>query len=98
MAEQEGLKLVHYHDTTVELDGHTFQNCTFDRCTLVYRGNDLPNLTNNSLNECLFRFDDAAIRTIVFLQQLYTGGMEKIVEDFIRLIKSGAPPGTPSPH
>jgi hypothetical protein len=89
---------IHYQDATVELDGNTFQNCTFDRCTMVYRGNDLPYLISSVFNNCQFRFDDAALRTITLLHRLYAAGAEKIVEEYIEMIKSGTPPAALSAH
>jgi hypothetical protein len=75
----------------VEMDGSTFEGCTFTKCNLIYRGSTPPGLSGCRFEDCAWEFDDAAGRTIAFLRGLYHGmgdAGRRLVEDTFRL-----PPG-----
>ncbi len=59
-----------YKDATVDLDGDEFVNCQFDGCTLVYHGGQPPTLTGCGFSNTSIRFDDAAGRTLMFMQAI----------------------------
>ena len=77
---------------TIELDGSEFNHCNIQHSTLVYRGGVLPRFSNCTIAYNVFRFDDAAIRTITFLSVMYRSGMKDVADHFIEMIKSGPPP------
>lgn len=64
----------------VELDGHTFQGCTFQNCNLIYRGGQPPSLVNNSFNDFRFTFLDSALFTLLFMSALYKAGFDANIE------------------
>ena len=60
-------------NTTEVLDGNQYEQCTFQGCRVIYRGGDIPSLVNCHFDQCRWQFDDAALRTVSFLQGLYHG-------------------------
>lgn len=71
MAKIENRK---YDNEVVNLDSNEFINCTFDGCTLVYRGGPLPKFSGNSIDKCIWNFSDAAELTLRFIAGLYQAG------------------------
>lgn len=69
-----------FEDVPVELDGNEFHNCTFTRCTFVYRGGGIPLLSGCTVTALKFSLDDAAGRTMLLLAQLYHTGLQGAVE------------------
>jgi hypothetical protein len=63
-----------YSKEAVNLDGNEFVNCTFNDCTLVYRGGPLPRFAGNSIERCVWNFSDAAELTLRFIAGLYQAG------------------------
>jgi len=59
--------------TSEVLDGNLFTDCKFDECTLVYRGGAIPQLNRCHFNNCQWRFEEAAERTLEFMRQIYHG-------------------------
>lgn len=62
-----------FQGQTVVLDGNDYADCRFENCTIVFRGETLPELKNCDFHECNFRFEDAADRTIAFMKGIYHG-------------------------
>ena len=91
-------------DERVELTGNSYQNCTFERCELVYRGDRSPTFKDNQFVDSVFVFTDSAIRTLYFLANMYHAGAggREVVEKTFEDIRQGAIHGhyarTVTPH
>jgi hypothetical protein len=59
-------------NTVVNLDDHSFENCTFTGCTFVYTGRTFE-IRNCRIFDCHARLAGEAARTVRLLQQLYLG-------------------------
>ena len=74
----------------VNLDGAIFEKCEFRNCTLIYSGGDLPQMSDCQIQDCEWRFEGAAGKTINFMKGIYHGlgppGQE-IIEATFRSIK-----------
>ncbi|MCA8999519.1 MAG: hypothetical protein KDA80_21165 [Planctomycetaceae bacterium] len=74
----------------VEIDGNRYENCTFENCTLVFKGGGLPALINCKINNCRWEFREGADRTIAFLRGLYHGlgdNGKQVIEQTVEAIK-----------
>jgi uncharacterized protein YjbI with pentapeptide repeats len=56
---------------TVVLDGQVFNACDFRNCRLVYKGSETVTMERCNISDCRFDFEDAALRTVTFMQALY---------------------------
>jgi hypothetical protein len=63
----------YFTDSREVLDGNRYDGCTFQRCTIVYRGGELPHITRCSFGDCAWQLEDAADRTLAYLHSLYHG-------------------------
>lgn len=79
-----------FKDTTINLDGGTFEGCTFENCILLFSGLMPPTLKNNSFTGCQWEFAGPAENTLRFLTALYSGGGRDLVEKTLENIKHGA--------
>ena len=52
----------------VRTDGTSFIDCTFENATLAYAGGTHPTFEGCSFGDVGWRFDDAGLRTVQFLQ------------------------------
>lgn len=86
-----------YQDANVQIDGQHFERCTFVRCKLVYRGGPRPVFDGCSLVDSTYVFDDAAGRTVAFLQHVAATGGAAFVEQLLS-IHSRPPAGSAGPH
>jgi hypothetical protein len=73
----------------VVLDGHTFRNATFDRCTLVFSALAPVRLEGCRFIECTWRFSGAAATMLDFLQALVQGGGEEVFQMVLRILIGG---------
>ncbi len=76
------------------LDGNEYENCTFENCQLLYRGGPIPRVVGCQFNNCQWRFEDAAERTLLFMRQLYHGmgaGGKQLMEATINIIRQPTP-------
>ncbi|MDB5453693.1 MAG: hypothetical protein JWO33_2271 [Caulobacteraceae bacterium] len=73
-----------YNHDTVLLDGEIFANCRFDACRLVYSGGAPPKFDGCEFNECEWKFDDAAARTLSFLKLMWSVGAKPAVQAAIK--------------
>src|SRR3954464_2218185 len=54
----------HFKDTTIRLDGNTYDGCTFTNCTLIYAGTtDDTTVISPRFEHCKWGFEGPAIRT-----------------------------------
>lgn len=80
-----------YENTTVEIDGNRYTQCSFKNCKLTYRGGDIPLFEGCKLEFCTWNWDDAALRTIGYLRGIYSGlgpMGAKIVDDIFKHIQT----------
>ena len=86
-----------FRNTTENIDGNTYTQCTFDGCRLVYRGGEIPIFAGCKLERCVWVWDDAALRTIGFLRGIYSGmgmGGKQVIEEIVKEIRTPFPKGT----
>ncbi len=69
-----------YTGETIVIDGQKFVDCEFRQCVLIYRGGELPLFDGSFLDNCDWRFEEAALRTIHLLQRLNSNGGRQLVE------------------
>jgi hypothetical protein len=78
-----------FKDQRVLLDGESYERCEFKQCVIVYRGGPLSDLVGCSFHDCRFELEDAAQRTLEFLNAIYHGfgdvGMRLVEETFISI-------------
>jgi len=81
-----------FSNATVDLDFHHFNNCLFENCILVYRGNGPVSMEGCRFLSPRWVFDGSALNTIRYLIALYHGlgeGGQKLVEDLFQQIRQG---------
>jgi hypothetical protein len=61
-------------DERIDLDGRSFQGCTFQQCELVYSGIAPLTLMDSAVNDCRWSFEGAAALTLDFMRALYMNG------------------------
>jgi hypothetical protein len=79
-----------FSGTTEAIDGNQYENCVFKNCALVYRGGELPTIAGCTFDDCRWEFDEAAMRTLVLLRNLYHGmgtNGQKMVEQTLNTIR-----------
>lgn len=59
-----------YEKETITLDDHSFEDCTFIGCRLVYSGVGTVGLSGCRLHECSFHFEGAAGNAVAFINAL----------------------------
>ncbi len=86
-------------NTTISLDGGTFENCDFDKCKIIYSGY-LP----VSLIECKFgpdikwSFSGPASNTLTFMRGIYAQGAKSLIENQFEWIRGNPSAGGPTLH
>jgi hypothetical protein len=55
------------------VDGNRYLSCRFERCAMSYRGGEIPTIINCHFEDCTWHFEDAAERTLTYMQLLYHG-------------------------
>ena len=80
-----------FSDVTVYLDGSSFYDCVFERCTVVFSG-VLPAVLNNPrFVDCKWVAAGPADTTINFLTSLYKAGAKDLIEATFDTIRGKAP-------
>lgn len=86
-------------DETIKLDSSVFSGCTFLRCTMIYSGGEIPELSGCGFDDCAWQFGGEAANTIGFLSGMYQGGFDRLIESTFHEIRRGAlisqSPGVP---
>jgi hypothetical protein len=75
-----------YNHETVNLDGETFVGCEFRACRLVYSGGATPSFTDCRFDDCEWKFEDAAARTLAHLKGVWAAGAKAPVQAMIKEI------------
>ncbi len=73
----------------IPIDGFRFENCTFEHCTLVYRGLSATQFTSCRLRSVDWRFDGPAANTLNFLNMLaqtFGDDGRRLVEDLFHTL------------
>lgn len=74
---------------TVQLDGEHFADCEFKKCRLVYAGGEVPSFRDCKFEDCDWRFEDAAARTLDHLKVVWGAGGKAKVQAMIKEITGG---------
>lgn len=75
-----------YNHETVALDGEAFSNCEFRDSRLVFTGGEPPIFSNCRFDNCEWKFDEAAARTLVHLKTIWAAGAKSSVQAMIKEI------------
>jgi hypothetical protein len=77
-----------FRDMRIKIDGQRFVGCTFERCSMVYFGGDLPHFEGGTIESCAWELAGAAKQTIKFLVMMRELGAPEIAERFIDQVRS----------
>jgi hypothetical protein len=75
-----------YNHETVALDGEHFSSCEFRDCRMVYTGGEPPVFENCRFDDCDWRIEEAAERTLAYLKVLWLAGGKAQVQAMIKEI------------
>jgi hypothetical protein len=78
-----------YASERVVIDETHFEDCSFETCTLVYRGGVPPNFVRCDFAAPRFVFEEAAQNTIQLMSAIYSGIDERIIEKTFDEIRKG---------
>ena len=76
-----------YSDVTVYLDGSSFYDCTFERCTVVFSSVLPMTLHNPRFIDCKWQATGPAEQTINFMSALYKVGARELIDATFRTIR-----------
>jgi hypothetical protein len=79
-----------FNRETVALDGESFSDCTFQDCRMVYSGGKTPSFEACRFDDCEWKFDDAAARTLAQLKLIWSLGGKAQVHAMIKEITGAA--------
>jgi len=79
-----------YNHETVTLDGESFEDCEFRECRLVYSGGEPPHFRDCRFDDCEWKFDAAAARTLAHLKLVWASGGKAPVQAMIKEITGSA--------
>jgi len=65
---------------TICLDGGTFSNCRFERCTIIISGVLPISLENPRFVDCQWSFIGPASTTVSFMAAMYRAGAKDLIE------------------
>jgi hypothetical protein len=78
-----------FNHETVTLDGESFSDCEFRACRLVYSGGEPPHFQSCRFEDCEWKFEEAASRTLVYLKLIWSAGAKAPVQGMIKEITGG---------
>jgi hypothetical protein len=78
-----------FNHETVALDGEAFSDCEFRSCRMVYAGGEPPHFDHCKFDDCEWRFDDAAQRTLGFMKLVWGVGGKAPIQALIKEITGG---------
>ena len=86
-------------NTSICLDGGTFEGCEFADCELIVSGYLPIHLTGCNFGDNIqWTFTGPANSTIVFMKALYQMGLTDLVENTFELIRGNPPKSGPVLH
>jgi hypothetical protein len=75
-----------FNHETVPLDGEDFSDCEFRACRLVYTGGQPPVFDACRFEDCEWKFEDGAARTLAYLKLIWSVGAKAPVQGMIKEI------------
>ena len=78
-----------FNHETVVLDGESFADCEFRGCRLVYSGGEPPVFDHCRFDDCEWKFDGAAARTLAHMKLVWNEGGKAPVQAMIKAITGG---------
>ena len=72
------------------IDGNQYTECRFENCQLIYRGGEIPRISQCHFENCTWQFEEAAERTLLFMKFLYLGmgtGGKDLIEATLAAIR-----------
>jgi hypothetical protein len=69
-----------YTGITICLDGGTYTDCRFERCTIIISGVLPITLENPRFVDCQWSFIGPASTTVSFMQAMYRAGAKELIE------------------
>lgn len=87
---QGGFSNRNFFSKSVALDGSSFHDCVFSKCTMIYSGGEIPALSGCRFDDCAWQFGGEAANTIGFLSGMYQGGFDRLIEATFHEIRRGA--------
>ncbi len=76
-----------FSDATIYLDGASFYDCTFERCTIVFSSLLPTTLSNPKFIDCVWQATGPAEYTINFMASLYKVGARDLIEATFKTIR-----------
>jgi hypothetical protein len=73
-----------FNHETVFLDGEVFSDCEFRESRLVYAGGEPPVFQQCRFDDCEWKHDDAAARTLAHLKVVWNAGGKASVQALIK--------------
>ncbi len=79
-------------NTTISLDGGTFEHCDFDKCEMIFSGYLPVHLTHcNFGSDVKWTLAGPGSNVIAFMRAIYTHGGEKLLENTFEQIRGNPP-------
>ena len=75
-----------FNHETLTLDGESFFDCEFRACRLIYAGGPPPVFTDCRFEDCDWKMEDAAARTLAHLKMVWSVGGKAPVQALIKEI------------
>ncbi|MFI4934506.1 MAG: hypothetical protein ACHP7N_07805 [Caulobacterales bacterium] len=79
-----------FNHETLALDGESYADCEFRACRLVYAGGEPPSFVNCKFDDCDWRLEGAAARSLEFLKLMWVAGAKGTVQGLIKEITTVA--------
>lgn len=79
-----------YSHETVRLDGQVFADCEFVNSRMIYGGGEPPVFEHCRFQNCEWRFEDAAGRTLDYFKALWAAGEKAAVQAAIKDVTGAA--------
>jgi len=79
-----------FNHETIVLDGEAFSGCEFRACRLVYNGGEPPSFSDCKFDNCEWKLEDAALRTVAHLKVMWGAGAKGPVQALIKTITEAA--------
>jgi len=93
----EKVKRKTFKQQVIHLDDHSYTECTFTECHMIYLGATEVSLVRCKLIDCTWGFDGPAARVIRFMSSLYAmgGNGPEVIERTFENIRAGKLPLDP---
>ena len=88
-SEREEVQDERFSGERIVIDGKHLEDCSFDTCTLIYRGGVPPHFVRCDFAAPRFVFEEAAQSTVQLMSAIYNGIDERIIEKTFDEIRDG---------